>query len=183
VARVQQKIIDPRDPQSHVDQTMGIIHELDGRVSFGDPQDPRDPQSRTIADGSAGFTVGGAAAPELAHNGTIENIRGSWVEVNVTSVNVQVHTVTHNLDVAIIDSTTPNVRWLKFAVMHDGTGGVFGATRLWTDVNWLTQTVTPNAIDLTFAVLVGGVITIDSDHPVVFTLFFTPATRDSATTT
>ena len=153
-------IVDPRDPQSVVDHLYRVQRVVDGDVEFGHPQDPADPQSTTLADGAT-------------HNGTLLNIRGSWVEVEVAALDTAV-TFTHNLAQPIVSASVPNVRWLHFLYEHDGTGVTDGTAVV--SCNYETgDTVGENAIALRF--YAAGGRTVDGDHPLRATLFFVGAVR------
>lgn len=141
-------------------------------VEFGDPNDPEDPDNTDLA-GAA------ASASDQPHQGNIQNVQGSWVEVNVTSLtnNAEDITCTHNLyldepDYTLASGTT-NVRWLVFGVEHTGSGITtpIQVTALWNSSN----TITANSIELTFNV--SGTITVNSGNPVKITLFFVKASK------
>lgn len=106
MSRVPRIVVDPRQPQSVVDHLGRVQTVVDGKLEFGSPQDPTDPQSTSLADGAT-------------HNGTLQNLLGSWVEASVTALDTAVR-FTHNLGVPVITGF-PNVRWLVFALQHDGT--------------------------------------------------------------
>lgn len=163
VSRVPQSIVNPQDPQSVVEHLYRVQREVDGKVEFGSPQDPADPTSTTRALG-------------VAHNGTLQNMAGSWFEAVLTATGRTVVTCVHNLNVATTQpATAPNVRWLHFGVSHNGTGAV--APTVDVDVAYLGGARTADAIDLTFNLVVGGALTVNAANPVVVTLFFTRAVR------
>jgi hypothetical protein len=164
VTRIPRALVDAHNPQSIVDAVRQLQDIADGRLAFGSPQDPTDPQSATRANG-------------VAHNGSLENIQGSWVEAVVTgSGQSRIVTFTHNLDLPVI-TDQPNVRWLHFGSYHDGTGAV-ATTRVWVFLSYIGgDTVTNNAIDLRLATLWGATPTVDASHPLVVSVFFTPAIR------
>lgn len=115
MARPRRLLVDPAQPQSMVDMIDELTRVLELQTSFGNPQDPdeRDMSSSTLA---------GTAAAN--HPGTLENIEGSWVEVEVgtdqldTAINCH-----HNLNVPVVSTSTPNVRWIPFMFQHDGEPG------------------------------------------------------------
>jgi hypothetical protein len=122
------------------------------------------------------------------HNGLLSNIAGSWVEIALEATGMTEAACAHNLYLTNDQYTVPvtgqpNCRWLVFGVMHDGdVGGAAPAdagTRLGVDVSFVGgDTVAANAINLRFNLRVDGLRpTIDGDHPVLVTLFFTKATR------
>jgi hypothetical protein len=162
------------DPLAVSQQLQEVARTLDQEVEFGEPQDPEDPTSTTLA--------GGAVAN---HNGTIANIAGSWVEVSLTQTGLTSVICYHNLylndpEYAVPVSGEPNCRWLVFGVMHDGTGAdaTTGGSRLGVDVAFVGDAVNPNNITLRFNVRrEGRAITVGDSNPVKVTLFFTRATR------
>lgn len=133
---------------------------LSQRLSFGEPQDPSDPDSSTLA--------GGAGVSD--HNGTLNHINGSWAQQSVTGFNVAT-TFTHNLDVPFVSSSTPNVIWFVSRLSHDGTG--VGTDSVITCNYDSRDTVDRNSIQLR---LYGQTRTL-TGHPVEATLFFMPVTR------
>ena len=160
-------------------QLDSVVQTVDGRIGFGEPQDPNDPTSTTLA--GAGFGTPAAGH----HNGTVANIEGSWVEIALTTLGMTKATCYHNLyldnpQYAVPVTGQPNCRWLPFGVQHDGTGKDSGlaSSRVGVDVCFLGDTVAANSIQLRFNVRSeGDEVTVDSDHPVLVTLFFTRATR------
>lgn len=153
-----------------------VVQVVDSQVEFGEPQDPSDPASTTLA--GVGFETPAAGA----HNGTISNIHGSWVEVALTSTGITDYPCHHNLYIhnpqyVVPVTGQPNCRWLVFGVMHDGTN-LDGTSTLSVDVSFVGGTVDKNDTMLRFNVTAGGTaLTIDGTHPVLVTLFFTQATR------
>lgn len=79
-------------------------------VEFGNPAHPYDPASTDLA--------GDVTAGDGAHNGALDNIYGSWVEVEVEELDAAV-TCNHNLDVTPI-AGEPNIRVLQFLYQHNG---------------------------------------------------------------
>jgi hypothetical protein len=149
-------------------ETIGDLQDsLDGGISFGHPQDPDSDTSTTLA---------GAGGASAGHNGTLENINGAWVEVAVDTTpgpGVAI-TFTHNLNLDVPVSGSPNVRWLLFGASHDGTGtpGSANITVYFEE----GDTVAADSIQLT----VGATgLTVDDTHPLTLTLFFIPAVRFS----
>lgn len=159
-------------PDAAAEQINNIINVVETGIEFGDPQNPFDPSSASLA----GATGAGH------HNGTTANISGSWVEVEITSAGIADVTFTHNLNIGDAQYTVPvagepNVRWLFANWMHDGTNQD-GTTDLVGNVTFQGGTVAVNAIDLRVnTTAVGTALTIDGDHPVRLCLFFTRATR------
>jgi hypothetical protein len=146
---------------------------VDGDIEFGEPQDPADPASTTLAGdmGAAGM-----------HNGLLSNIAGSWVEVALENTGLTTVTCTHNLydedsPYVVPVAGQPNRRWLVFGIQHDGTASD-GGTRIGVDVAFMGDTVAVHEIDLRFNLRVDGLRpTIQEANPVLVTLFFTKATR------
>ena len=166
MSRVPQSIVNPQDPQSIVEHLYRVQRVVDGRVEFGSPQDPRDPASTTVANGTA-------------HNGTILNVQGSWFTAVIEAVGRTDVICIHNL----FDSTfTPSaglvpVRWLPFAWRHSGTGGGV-ATELDLAVWYMGGAVAFDRITLAFSVnVIAGALTINAANPVRVDLFFTQAVR------
>lgn len=158
--RVPRSLVDPRDPQSIVNQVQRLTSTVDGLLGFGSPQDPTDPQSTDLADGAA-------------HNGSLENMDGSWVEVDVETLDAAT-TCTHNLAAPAISATaSPNVRWLVFGYEHDGTGTTGASDTV--SCNYETgDAITDDAIELRFY---AANRTVDATHPLRVTLFFVRAVR------
>jgi hypothetical protein len=157
-----------------------LLREVDGNMEFGEPSNPNDPTSTTLA---------GATGVDASHNGTPGNIAGSWVEVELESMGMSIITCTHNLylhdpDYVVPVSGQPNCRWLPFGVIHAGTGKdtTVASSRVVVDVCFLGDTVAANSIQLRFNVtMMGDDITIASgSNAVLVTLFFTKATRGAA---
>jgi hypothetical protein len=165
VSRVPQVVLDPQDPKGIVEHLYRVQRVVDQRIEFGSPQDPRDPTSTVRA-------LGGV------HNGTLQNVEGSWFEAVLSATGRTTLTCVHNLDVATNQpATAPNVRWLVFGVQHNGTGAD-GTTTYAVDVWYQGGTRTADAIDLGFNLVVGGTVpTVNAGNPVVVTLFFTRAVR------
>jgi len=157
-------------------QVDAVVRVVDDKIEFGEPQDPSDPTSTTLAgDGFETPTAG-------HHNGTISNISGSWVEVALEQTGMTTVPCHHNLyrdnpQYAVPVTGQPNCRWLVFGVQHDGTGSDAN-TRIGVDVSFAGDNVDANDISLRFNVRVEGQRpTIGESNPVLVTLFFTKATR------
>ena len=163
--RVAKILTDPHKPESLVEHLKAIQRAVDGGVEFGSPQDPNDPTSTTRANGTT-------------HNGTVVNLRGSWFEAVLEATGRTTVTCTHNLDTHVVGTATnPNVSWLVFGVLHDGTAA--DATTTYTVNVWYQGgTRTADAVDLGFSLATAGTApTINATHPVVVRLFFTPSER------
>jgi hypothetical protein len=175
VARVMTGSGSIEDQMNALRQQMNeVLLVVDDHVEFGEPSNPEDPEN------SLGLRAGDMTAAGM-HNGTVSNVQGSWVEIELTSAGITDAVCTHNL---FMDPTytvpvagEPNCRWIHFALMHDGTAA--DGTSLFTvDINFIGGTVDPEAITLRMnLVLAGTNITVDADHPVLVSLFFTKATR------
>jgi hypothetical protein len=149
-------------------ETIGDLQDsLDGGISFGHPQDPDSDTSTTLA---------GAGGASAGHNGTLENINGSWVELALDTAPAAGApvTFTHNLNLEVPVSGSPNVRWLLFGASHDGTGTPASANVFFYFEEG--DSVTANSIELTYGV---AGLTVADASPLTVTLFFIPAVRFS----
>lgn len=163
MSRVPQAPIDAKNPQSIVEHLYRVQRVVDRLVEFGSPQDPSDPTSTTRALG-------------VAHNGTLQNIDGSWFEAVLEATGRTAITCVHNLNVATTQpATAPNVRWLVFGVQHNGAGAVMPTIAV--DCWYQGGARTADQIELVFNLVVGGVLTVDAANPVVVSLFFVRAVR------
>ena len=157
--------------QAIAQQLDHLLSIVDQRIEFGEPQDSSDPTSAVRA-GSTSTT----------HNGTLSNIAGSWVEIALTATGITNATCYHNLyqtnpQYTVPVTGEPNCRWQIHGIMHDGTNADATST-LSVDVFFVGGAVNTDDISLRFVVATGGTaLTIDGDHPVLVTLFFTQATR------
>lgn len=155
------------------EQVDEILRVVDDKIEFGEPQDPSDPTATGLA---------GAMGAAGAHNGTLSNIAGSWVEISLTATGLTTQTCIHNLYSDLSQYTVPvtgepNCRWLLFGLMHDGQGQD-GTSGLDLDIAFLGDTVAANSIQLRVDLsTVGTAVTVDGTHPALITLFFTRATR------
>ncbi len=160
-----------KDPNSDDELLFEIQTAINGEIEFGDPQDPDDGSSTSLAGNTA-----------TSHPGTLQNIHGVWVEKHITGVGRSTIACYHNLfqrepEYTLPVTGQPNVRWLNFGWQHDNTG-TSGTTELWLNVWFSGGTVTANRIDLEVSVeLHVSTITLGSDNPILLTLFFVPATR------
>lgn len=159
-----------------IDRTGGrVINRLRGTrrsreaIEIGSPQPFDDPGSTTLA---------GAAA--TSHNGTIIDIAGSWVEISIEGVNRQTFTAFHNLfldtpEYAVNSTAGPNVRWQVMGWIHDSTAS---SPLLSLNVWYEGGTVAVNSLPMVANIGVyGGSITIDGDHPMKLSMFFTKADK------
>ena len=165
MSRVPRLVVDDRQPKSIVEQLSRLLRVVDGDLGFGSPQDPTDPTSTTLANGAS-------------HNGTLENVKGSWVEVDVTAADTLVNCV-HNLGVpvTVVSATNqPNVRWMVFGFQHSGTGANAASTLSCNYETGDAASITENSFPLRFYVGGGRTVGADPDDLRV-TLFFTPAVR------
>ena len=163
MARVGEVNLDPKNPMTIVDTLNRVVQVVDQEIEFGDPSDPYDVTSGTIADG-------------VTHNGRLSNIRGSWVELEIAS-SLPARIYTHNLNLPVHNNGSfdePNVRWFCTNIRHDGTGFYFNSE----DISFEFvegRTVTANSIDLVMRF--GFFRTINASHPLKVTMFFVPAVR------
>ncbi len=159
MSRIPQAVINPKDPLSIVEHLYRVQRVVDGQIDFGAPQDPKDPASSTLPDGSA-------------HNGILNNILGSWFEISIGTGDLAVdQTCTHNLGQPIVSATTPNVRWLVFGIQHNAAGAGAGST---VSVVYEGGTVGENSIVLRFY---AAARTVNDANPLKVTLFFIPVVR------
>jgi len=164
MGRVPKVLVDVKNPQSVVDYVSRIQRVVDGQIEFGSPQDPRDPASTNIADGTT-------------QNGTLLNIAGSWVELKLDDVGNLINTnVTciHNLGVAVLSASEPNVRWLMFGWQHSGAGAGAGSA---VSAIYVDGAVTSNSIQLRFH---AAARTVTVANPLKVCLFFVPAVHGIA---
>lgn len=125
MSRVRRVGIDPSRPESVVDQVNELIFEIDGKLDFGEPLDPNDHDSVTLA---------GDMSVVPAHNGTRSNIWGSWVELVIDGSQGNAIgdpiTCNHNLYLEQPGGYTtepvagePNCRWFVAMWQHTGAEG------------------------------------------------------------
>lgn len=154
-------LVDGTDPKS-IEQRFREMAAAIHHIGFGNPQDPNDIDSTTLAGSSA-----------TAHPGSLENIEGTWVEHTIgTSDANTVRVFHHNLDLPVLNSQ-PNVRGILMGFSHDGNTADAAST---VSVGFTEgDTVAANSIEL--RVFVGGTRVVDDTHPLTVSLFFIPATR------
>jgi hypothetical protein len=118
MGRVRRVGLDPARPESSVDQLNEVLFELDGKVSFGEPLNPNDHDSLVLA---------GNIVASPAHNGIRSNIEGSWVELEVNTLDYP-YDCNHNLYLEQPGgyptepvAGEPNCRWFVVGWQHDGT--------------------------------------------------------------
>lgn len=165
MSRVPQTVVNPEDPRSIVEHLYRVQRVVDGRLEFGSPQNPNDPASVTLANG-------------VAHNGTLQNLLGSWVEVDVTAADTLVNCV-HNLGVpvtVVAATNQPNVRWLVFGFQHSGNGANAASTLSCNFELGDAASITENSFPLRFYVGGGRTVGADPDDLRV-SIFFVPAVR------
>lgn len=149
---------DPKNPQQIADALTRLIEEFDGRISFGNPQDPTDDASTDLA-----------GSTDVLHPGTLINMEGAWVELDVDTLDSNV-TCYHHLNQPVSVSGEPNVRWLEFGYLHSGVGTA-EAIGCWYE----DGTVTANSIQLRFGS--SGRTVAAGANVLKATLFFIPAIR------
>jgi hypothetical protein len=165
VTRVNRTLADPEDAISLVEVLKQIQDVVDGVIEFGSPQDPNDPASTVVADG-------------VTHNGTLVNMAGAWVEVDITAADdgtggTRIDMV-HNLGVPVT-GVLPNVRWLVFGLQHDGMGKDAASTLSLSYDSGDSGSITADSFPL--RLYVGGARTVSGSNPVRATVFFTVAVR------
>lgn len=162
--RIGRTLPDPSDPKSIVEYLARSQRIIDGFIEVGSPQNPNDPASTTLADGSA-------------HNGTLVNMAGAWVEVDVTAADTKFDCV-HNLGAQVLVSggnNLPNVRWQVMGFQHNGTGAIATSTL---SVNYDSRDqASISTTSFPLRLYVGVTRTVNGGNPVRVTLFFTPAVR------
>jgi hypothetical protein len=159
--RPRRLFVDPKKPETLVDMIEELTLQEEGRISYGSPQNPEDLADTTLAGSAAG-----------AHAGTLENMEGSWVELDVETADWPT-TCYHNLNTPVAVAGSPNVRWLVFGYQHDGnTADVASTVSCSFEVG---DIVAVNSIELRF--YVGGTRVVNKDHPLKVTLFFIRAIR------
>jgi len=133
----------------------------DKHLGFGEPY--------TLGSWDSGVHPG---TTPTADNGNLENFRGSWVEMRFEDFNTPV-TAYHNLNVPLVGAAgqQENVYWWEMGYFHDGTGAsaTSSLSIVWTNGDAFDE----NSVEL--RLFTGGARTVDSDHPVIATLYFTPA--------
>ncbi len=169
MGRVGANVGDPRDPVANAETITRVQAVVDSQIEFGDPLSPLDPTSTVLAGGPV---IGSFQK----HNGSLQNIAGSWVEVSITGEGGAT-TYNHNLNVPISLGTRnleePNVRWLFANFSHDG-NGIDGPSTL--SLNYQeVDPITVNSIDLRLHV--GGARVVDGTHPCKVSVFFIPVVR------
>ncbi len=161
MSRIGRTLSDPEDPKAVAEWLTRVQKAIDGDIEFGHPNDSQDLTSAVLA--------GSVAA---AHPGTLMNIAGSWVEVEVETLDDPV-TCFHNLDVPVIAANLPNVRWVVFGYQHDGTAVTATAAISCNYESGAPDTIAVNSIQLRF--YAAATRTVDGDHPIKATLFFVRA--------
>jgi hypothetical protein len=165
VSKIPSVIVDPDKPDSIVKALSEATRVVNEWIEFGNPQNPYDDQSTTLA---------GAGTP-TTHNGEMQNIRGSWVEVEFDAANAA-EAFNHNLGLDVISADEPNVRWLFTNFRHSGAGAATGCLSL--EYDDALCAVSANSIDLVLRASPGGVRTIAAGaNAVKCTVFFIPAVR------
>jgi hypothetical protein len=161
VAQFVPELVDPTNPDSIAEWARLITALVSGQISIGEPIAPSpDPATPTALDA-------------LRPNGVKGHMLGSFVQVSIGTGDLDVaFTCTHNLNIPNKVAGGLNVGWVIVRAEHNGTGaGVTSSI----SVNYETgDTVTANAIDLRFY---ANARTVNDANPIVFTLWFFPATR------
>ena len=102
---------DPSSPESISEALTKVIRVVDSELGFGAPHNPNDDTDAALA----GTT----------HNGTPDNMDGSWVDVQFAAADTAV-AFTHNLDLDFESTTSPNVVWIVENFKHSGAGPATG---------------------------------------------------------
>lgn len=162
MSRYGQLLLDPRSPhfnEAVVEALSRLLQIVDNRIEFGNPHDPRSDTSVLLA-GAGG------------HNGALQNIYGSFVELDVEALDTAT-SCQHNLSVPVAVAGEPNVLWTVMRWVHDGTAAT--STSVPGVLFEEGDTVGTDSIQLRF--YCSATRTVDADHPLKVTLFFTPAVR------
>ena len=170
MGKVGENLPNPDEPLSIVQYLGEVQRVLDGEVEFGHPSSPWDPNDATV-----GVELAGDMAATRPHNGTPQNIVGSWVEVLFASAGVA-GLFTHNLDIPIVAADEPNVRWLFTNFKHSGAGASAVST-LTLDYDDALCTVTKDSIQLVLRMPAGSRTIGAGANAVRCSVFFTPASR------
>ncbi len=102
---------DPTDLNGLAKTVTALDDIVTGGFNKGSPQNPLDDSDTGLAGGGSG-----------SHNGTTDNINGSWVEVDFTAIDTAV-AFRHNLGVILTGVTDDrNVRWEIDGLRHDADG-------------------------------------------------------------
>jgi hypothetical protein len=169
VSRVGENLPKPDDPLSLVQYLADVQRVLDSEVEFGHPTTPYDE-----ADATVGVEMAGDMTATRPHNGTLQNIRGSWVEVEIAAAGAAV-TFTHNLGLPVVGADEPNVRWLFTNFRHSGVGAT-GVSTLTLDYDDTLCTVAADNIQLVLRSPAGRTIAAGA-NAVKASVFFVPAVR------
>jgi len=151
------------------ERAVGVKYGLQN-IRFGHPNDPRDETSAQLA--------GDLTTPN-AHNGVLEDIEGSWVEIELTENDPTDVPCNHNLylnnpEYTVPVAGSPNVRWSVWGWQHDGNGYVPPVVLSVFFDSSAGGAVAANTILLTFSV---SGLTPHADHPLKVTLFFIKAVK------
>ena len=173
MARTFEINVDPEDLSSVAEAVTLLLAVVDQQIEFGHGLDPINSSSTQLA-GSSGST----ADPQ--HNGVAENIRGSWVEFEVTSVtdglSAKIDCI-HNLGVPLTSGIAePNVRWIVMGIKHSGADG--GNPKDGISVEYQTGdsgSITADSMPL--RVRVGDRTIAAGANSLDISLFFIPAVR------
>ena len=163
MSKVNETLPNPKSPESIIQAIYEVARVVDREIEFGTPNDPLDDSSTTLA---------GSAA--TAHPGTLSNIRGSWVELQVTALDTPTPCY-HNLSLDVAVSGEPNVRWLVMGFKHSGAGA--GATSVVSCLFEEGGIVETDMIQLSFYAVSRTVSAVDPFEPLDVSLFFVPAVR------
>lgn len=172
MARTYEVNINPEDPNSIAEALSVLLRVVDREIEFGHPQNPigEDTTSSAQVAGEAGGAI-------PAHNGVLENIRGSWVEITATAADTKIDCA-HNLNVPLTSGVAEaNVRWMVMGIKHDGAGATTASAASTISVSYETGdsgSITADSFPLR---VYANSRTVDGSHPIKITLFFIPAVR------
>ena len=173
MARTYEVNINPEDPNSIAEALSVLLRVVDREIEFGHPQNP------IGEDATSSAQVAGAAGGAIpAHNGVLENIRGSWVEIIVDSsatADTKIDCV-HNLNVPMTSGVAEaNVRWMVMGIKHSGLNAVAASTISVSYETGDSGSITADSFPL--RVYAEGTRTVNDANPIKITLFFIPAVR------
>jgi hypothetical protein len=166
VGRLRETLVDPNDTKQIAEVVTELQRVVDREIEFGNPADPTDDESSARAGLSA-----------TAHPGTLMNIKGAWVEIQLdTSIALDTEIVCHhnlNLIVADPSGTEPNVRWIVMGIMQSS-GGPGGTDAVVSVSHEEGDTVDTDSIGLRVH---ANNRTVNDANPLKVSLFIIPAVR------
>ena len=163
MAKIGRFLEDPDNPVAIADHLGRIRREFDGLIEFGHPYDP----VPTVT-GIPSVVLAGSSA--TAHQGTLQNIRGSWAERDIDTLDTA-HLFHHNLDIPVLVAGEPNVRVFTAWIQHSGAAAVAASVISWNFEEG--DAVNLNSIELRF--YAEATRTVNAGNPIKVSFFFIPA--------